>query len=128
MGLREARVPPRPQPGPGWRVGALGRRWPPGAWTIAGGMRPRGARARSAVAREGLRPARGVLALASVGKPRIPSGRALNLVPAVASHPRAPLPAAESERAFRLPAPVRQAAWAVSAAHNGSSAARGPGR
>lgn len=44
---------------------------------------------------------------ASVGKLRIPSGRARNLVPAVASRPRSSL-STESERAFRPPAPARQ--------------------
>lgn len=41
-GFGEARGPPRPQTFRGRRVGALGRRWPPGVWTAAGWTSPAG--------------------------------------------------------------------------------------
>lgn len=90
---------------PGWRVGALGRRRrPPGVWTTARWTGPpwdscevRG-RARGTPAFSG----RSVRA--AVGKLRIPSGRARNLVPAVASRRRSSLCLSLRRvgRAFRL--------------------------
>lgn len=72
-GLREAHVPPRPRPGPGWGVAALGRREC---------RRPREGRAPVGLER-GLRSrARESGVLASLGDRRIPSARARNLVPA----------------------------------------------
>lgn len=70
-------------------------------WTTAGGTGPRGAPARSAVAREGLR--RSPFA----GRAAHPLGARGELGARVASGPRAYVSTAESERAFR-PAPARQ--------------------
>lgn len=71
-------------------------------WTAAEGTGRRGVRTRSAVAREGLRRSR------LAGRAAHPFGARAELGARVASGPRACVSTAESERAFRSPAPARQ--------------------
>lgn len=115
---------------PGWRVGALGRRRrPPGVWTTARWTGPpwdscevRG-RARGTPAFSG-RPVR-----AAVGKLRIPSGRARNLVPAVASRRRSSLCLSLRRVGASLQTPVPGRQPGPSALRRTSpSAPRGPSR
>lgn len=89
---------------------------PPGVWTTAGGTGPRGARTRSAVAREGARRSR------FAGRAAHLLGVRAELGARVASGPRACVSTAESERAFRPPAPARQPGLSA------LSVAGGPGR
>lgn len=72
-GLGEAHLPPRPRLGSGWRVAALGRR-------ECG--RPREGRGPVGLQRGPRSHARDSGVLPLLGEPRIPSGRAGNLVPA----------------------------------------------
>lgn len=94
-GLWKVRVTPRPRQGPGWRVVALGRR-------ECGLPRERlgtvGLERGSRVAREVLRRSR------LAGLAAHPFGARAEL----GARPRACVSTAESERAFRSPAPARQ--------------------